>query len=132
MRKGGFIIEIITFYNSKCKKRGFSIYAETITGKSHHFGKNTLHIAVFQNFDYTMAEKELLKHGRKIGSKPQYFSLKGFDRIRFDMREKSVKVQNLHVILYEKNTVLDEPETLVISYNIKENFMDKTIKFLKI
>lgn len=79
-----------------------------------------------------MAEKELLKHGRKIGSKPQYFSLKGFDRIRFDMREKSVKVQNLHVILYEKNTVLDEPETLVISYNIKENFMDKTIKFLKI
>lgn len=78
-----------------------------------------------------MVEKELLKHGRKIGSNPQYYSLEEFDCIWFEMRRKSVKVQNLHVILYEKNKVLDEPETLVISYNIKENFMDKTIKFLK-
>lgn len=112
-------------------KRRFSIYAETITGKSHRFGKNTLHIAAFQRFDHTAVEKNLLMYGRKIGSNPQYFSLERFNRIRFDLYGEIIKVRNLHVILYDKNEVLDEPETLVISYNIKENFMDKAIIFLK-
>lgn len=88
-----------------------------VTGKPHRFGKNTLHTAAFQGFDYSMVGKNLLKHGKKIGSNPQYYSLKGFDCIRLDPYGEIIKVQNLHVILYDKNEVLDESETLVISYN---------------
>lgn len=73
--------------------------------------------ATFQDFDFNTIKNSLLKKGKYIGSKPDYFSLENFNLIRFDENCKAHRAHNIHIALYVRNKVTNEPPLMVISYN---------------
>lgn len=87
-------------------------------------------MAVFEDFNYDYIKKMLISKSTLIGSNPNYFELKNYNRITLEHNSKPIKVKNMHITLYDKNKSIDEPPILAISYYVNGGF-ENSLKKLK-
>lgn len=119
-------MSVITIFNYGNKNDQIIIQAEPRTEQTTD--RNSFQTKTYCDFNYSKVKSDLIKNGTHIGSKPDYFSLENFNRICFKEKDKVFKVYDIHITLYKKNEVINEPSILVISFyvnNTIKKFYDK-------
>lgn len=112
-------MSVIKIFNSGNKNQQIFIQAEPKTEQS--FDWKPFQTKTYYDFNYNDVKNGLIKNGTHIGSKPDYFSLENYNRIRFEEKDKAFKVYDIHITLYKENEVINEPSILVISFYANNN-----------
>ncbi len=128
--RGVIYICNITIYNSLNHKKKIQMQAVRRTQMIYTFSKKIMQMAVFEDFNYDYIKKMLISKSTLIGSNPNYFELKNYNRITLEHNSKPIKVKNMHITLYDKNKSIDEPPILAISYYVNGGF-ENSLKKLK-